>query len=262
MDFAQEKPFSELVRAVREAGDVLLSLWPGKSNAAKSLSISQKDDGSLVSEADIRSNEILMKALAALYPGDAIFSEEVTPDLDSLRASRRTWIIDPLDGTSAFLEGRDDFSILVGLAENHRASAGILYLVARDQMLLAQDGHGAFCNGQAIHVSRFQKPRAGKVYFRHCTSPVEGLASPHMDSGLALAQVAMGELDGVVLKMKTHKEWDLAAPMAILQEAGATVTDERGGDIPLGIGDIGFTYLIASNGLVHDELLSIVATLG
>lgn len=261
MEFANEKPFSELVRAVREAGDVLLSLWPGKTRSEMGLAISRKDDGSLVSEADIQSNEILMKALSSLYPGDTIFSEEVAPDLASLRSSQRTWIIDPLDGTSAFLEGRDDFSILVGLAENHRAAAGILYLVARDQMLLAQDGRGAFCNGLPIHVSHVRKPRPGKVYFRHCTSPVEGLASPHMDSGLALAQVAMGELDGVVLKMKTHKEWDLAAPMAILQEAGARVSDERGGEIPLGIGDIGFTYLIASNGLVHDELLSMAAAL-
>jgi fructose-1,6-bisphosphatase/inositol monophosphatase family enzyme len=82
-----------------------------------------------------------------------------------------------------------------------------------------------------------------------------------MDSGLALAQVATGELDGVVLKMKTHKEWDLAAPMAILQEAGARVSDERGGEIPLGVGEIGFRYLIVSNGLVHDELLGLAASI-
>lgn len=261
MTFATEQPFADLVRAVRDAGDVLLSLWPGASPNQKGLSISEKADGSLVSEADMRSNDILMEALSSLYPGDCIFSEEVAPDLAALRASRRTWIIDPLDGTSAFLEGRDDFSILVGLAEDHRASMGILYLVARGQMLLAQRGRGAFCNGNPLRVSSAPKARPGKVYFRHCVSPIEGLASPHMDSGLALAQVAMGELDGVVLKMKTHKEWDLAAPMAILNECGARVSDERGGEIPLGVGEIGFRYLVVSNGLVHDELLAVASSI-
>jgi myo-inositol-1(or 4)-monophosphatase len=79
-----------------------------------------------------------------------------------------------------------------------------------------------------------------------------------MDSGLALAKVACGELDGAIIKMTTHREWDIAAPMAILREAGATVTDERGGDVPVGTGDIAFQYFVASNGRIHQELLAIL----
>jgi myo-inositol-1(or 4)-monophosphatase len=79
-----------------------------------------------------------------------------------------------------------------------------------------------------------------------------------MDSGLALAMVACGDLDGAIIKMTTHREWDIAAPMAILKEAGATVTNERGGDIPVGTGDIAFGYFVTSNGRIHQELLNIL----
>lgn len=79
-----------------------------------------------------------------------------------------------------------------------------------------------------------------------------------MDSGLALAKVAMGELDGAIIKMVTHREWDIAAPMALLREAGAVVTDELGKEIPLGTGSIAFNYFVASNGRVHEQLLKII----
>jgi fructose-1,6-bisphosphatase/inositol monophosphatase family enzyme len=80
-----------------------------------------------------------------------------------------------------------------------------------------------------------------------------------MDSGLALALVASGELDGAIIRMLTHREWDIAAPMAVLREAGARVSDETGREVPLGVGGIGFSYLVVSNDLVHDQLLDVVS---
>jgi fructose-1,6-bisphosphatase/inositol monophosphatase family enzyme len=102
------------------------------------------------------------------------------------------------------------------------------------------------------------KARDGHVYVRRFSSKAPNLESPMMDSGLALAKVACGELDGAIIKMTTHREWDIAAPMAILREAGATVTDERGRQIPVGTGGIAFEYFVASNGRTHEELLTII----
>jgi myo-inositol-1(or 4)-monophosphatase len=204
------------------------------------------------------SNEMLTKALGALYPDDCVFSEESVSDAATVNASRRTWIIDPLDGTSAFLEGRDDFSVLVGLSVEHVPSAGILYLPARDEMFTAEAGRGAFRNEKLIRVSEVETPRDSHVYVRRFASRAPHLESSMMDSGLALAKVACGELDGAIIKMTTHREWDIAAPMAILREAGATITDERGGEIPVGTGGIAFDYFIASNGRTHQQLLAIL----
>jgi myo-inositol-1(or 4)-monophosphatase len=254
----EDPTFAQLVSSVREAGSLLLSMWPGRRGQTEVLSVSQKGDGSLVSAADMASNEALTKALHSLYPLDLIFSEEVASDAATVTASQRTWIIDPLDGTSAFLEGRDDFSVLVGLSVEHAANAGILFLPARDEMFIAREGRGAFRNGKPIQVSNAVKARDGHVYVRRFSSKAPNLESPMMDSGLALAKVACGELDGAIIKMTTHREWDIAAPMAVLREAGATVTDERGGEIRIGTGTIAFEYFVASNGRTHQELLAIL----
>lgn len=250
--------FLQLTSSVREAGALLLSMWPGQQGQGVHLSVSQKGDGSLVSAADMASNDLLTKAIRSLYPSDYIFSEEIASDPAIVAAAKRVWIIDPLDGTSAFLEGRDDFSVLVGLSVDHRAAAGLLFLPARNQMLSAEMDKGAFLNGAPIRVSDATEPRPGHVYVRRFSSKAPELEAPMMDSGLALSKVACGELDGAVIKMTTHREWDIAAPMAILREAGATVTDERGLEIPLGMGGIHFQYFVASNGRVHQSLLTII----
>jgi fructose-1,6-bisphosphatase/inositol monophosphatase family enzyme len=79
-----------------------------------------------------------------------------------------------------------------------------------------------------------------------------------MDSGLALLKVANGDLDGAIIRMITHREWDIAAPIAVIRAAGGMVTDEHGGEIPCGRGGVDFNYLVVSNGRVHRELLGII----
>ena len=258
MTSSTDMSFLQLISSVREAGYLLLSMWPGQQGQKANLSVTQKGDGSLVSAADMASNDVLTKAIRSLYPSDFIFSEEIASDPATVLASKRVWIIDPLDGTSAFLEGRDDFSVLVGLSVDQRPAAGLLFLPARNQMLSAETGKGAFLNGVPIRVSDATEPRPHHVYVRRFSSKAPELESPMMDSGLALAKVACGELDGAMIKMTTHREWDIAAPMAILREAGATVTDEHGLEIPLGTGGINFEYFVASNGRVHQSLLKII----
>jgi len=256
--FEDDDKFKRLVASVREAGAVLLSMWPRREARSDDLTVQQKVDGSLVSAADMASNELLTAALRTLYPNDFVFSEEVSSDPAEVFASQRTWIIDPLDGTSAFLEGRDDFSVLVGLVVGHIAHSGILYLPARDQMFTARAGAGAFCNGQPVRVSDQEYPRERHVYVRKFQSTAPHLESPMMDSGLALAKVAVGELDGAMIKMVTHREWDIAAPIAIIKEAGGQVTDELGREVPLSTGSIDFKYLVASNRRVHGALLKLL----
>lgn len=250
--------FKKLIVAVRDAGDLLLSMWPGREGDTGDLLIKQKRDGSLVSAADIASNTLLVDAIRALYPEDAILSEESVCERSQIRGARRVWIIDPLDGTSPFLEGRDDFSVLVGLSEESKAMAGILYLPARNEMFIAQSGRGATLNGRHIAVSREERPRERRVYVRRFTSLAPHLESTMMDSGLALASVAAGELDAAIIKMTTHREWDIAAPMALIQEAGGTVSDEKGGAVHLGLGEIAFEYFVASNSKVHHEILGLI----
>ncbi len=260
MNLLEDPNFRALESAVREAGAFLLSKWPSNARGGNELGISQKADGSLVSAADMGSNEILISALSTLFPRELVISEEVESNPNEVRAASRAWIIDPLDGTKAFLEGRDDFSILVGLTVDKRAQAGLMYFPARDRMYRSERGRGAFVDGRPLAVSRSASLRAGRIYARNCSLKDRTLESPFMDSGCAFAQVATGELDGVVLRMKTHREWDIAAPMSVMLEAGATITDEHGNPIPIGVGEISFEYFVVSNGLLHEALLGQIAS--
>src|SRR5262245_59405259 len=103
----------QLESAIRQAGAKLLEYWPGGTSAS-GLDVKKKADGSVVTSADFASNEIVVQALRASFPQDGILSEEFPPD-DLLKSKSRIWIIDPLDGTQSFVDGNDDFSVLVAL---------------------------------------------------------------------------------------------------------------------------------------------------
>jgi myo-inositol-1(or 4)-monophosphatase len=261
--FFQQPELQELVRIVLDAGKMVCRYWPGSVSAGITMldhQIQHKGDGTPVSTADYLSNSALTEGLQRLFPNDSILSEESIFDVEKLRQSTRTWVIDPLDGTSAFLEGRDDFSILVALSQGTRPTLGIQYFPARDELLLSEKGRGAYQNGVQLRVSNEVRCRQGAVYLRNFSPSDLGLASPWMDSGMAFARVARGELDGAVLRLSTHREWDLAAPISIIQEAGGRISDEGGNLVPCGTGSLSSRYFIASNGLVHDELLALVKT--
>ena len=251
---------AQLVTTMEKAGEVLLRYWPGNASSKARLSaeIVQKSDGSPVSTADLESNEILSNDIARIFPDDLLFSEETTIDSERVRQSTRTWIIDPLDGTSAFLSGRDDFAILVGLCESYRPTVGLMYFPARQEFGVAQKGRGAFLNGAALQVSNSAHIRQACVYIRNFECLTPEVVCPPMDSSLALLKVATGELDAAIIKMTTHREWDIAAPMALLSEAGGTITDERGEEIQCGLGDVAFRYFVASNRRLHEEILRLI----
>lgn len=258
-----EAPISDvqrgaLLEAVKRAGDLLLSLWPGQHRSEATLGVKTKADGTFVSQADLGSNEILMKALTSIFPGDAILSEEVAPDLAALSCADRVWVIDPLDGTKAFLDATDQFSVLVGLCEHHAPTFGVMFFPARQELVLAERGRGVAINGNPITVSSSTTLTTGRVYIRNFECSRPELASPMMDSGLALKKVAQGELDGAIIRMTTHREWDIAAPIIAIKEAGGRVSNERAEEILCGTGSVQFQYLIASNGVIHQNLLSLI----
>jgi fructose-1,6-bisphosphatase/inositol monophosphatase family enzyme len=249
---------NQLCAIVRRAGDELLALWPGNAGVGQKLKASHKADGSVVTEADLRSNQILMSGIAGLFPTDAILSEESPFTPEDLQRSRRTWVIDPLDGTRSFVQGDDDFSVLVALCVDFVPVYGIMFFPARQLFVTAHERAAALCNGVALAVSRTQSLAPGRVYIRNFECRRPEIASPMMDSGLALLKVAQGELDGAIIRMTTHREWDIAAPAAIIRSAGGVVANETQLSIRFGTGRIDFQYLIASNGLIHKELQAVI----
>jgi myo-inositol-1(or 4)-monophosphatase len=187
-----------------------------------------------------------------------VLSEEITPDEARLAQSKRTWIIDPLDGTKSFVAGHDDFSILVALVEEERPTFGVMFFPARQQLIIARSGATPECNGRKLAVSKSNTLLPGRIYIRNFECRRPELASPMMDSGLALLKVACGELDGAIIKMTTHRQWDIAAPSAVLLGAGGRFSDETGAEISFKPGPLKFTHYLASNGNIHELLQALI----
>ena len=269
---------AKVIDAITLASQELLRLWPGSVEASISqkttatLGVQTKQDGSLVSQADFISNKILTAALHEIFPGFAMISEEGIEELAgeargvSASALDGVWIIDPLDGTSSFLHGRDDFSVLAGAWCSNGPLVGIMNFPARKKLVVARVGEGCTVNGERVAVSTSERVRPGAVYVRNFTPTRSEVACSPRDSGCAFMQVATGELDGAVIHMTAHKVWDVAAPLVAILEAGGKVSDENGAPIDcapkqlsaISSFDFPYRYVVTSNGRCHHEVLSLI----
>jgi len=254
-----EADIEYVLTAARQARDLLLDLRPQKEGDTSRLGVVHKTDGSPVSAADEGSNKILLTALRSRFPGDRILSEEEDDSgIQHGTVSNRVWIIDPLDGTRSFISGRDDFSILISLWIDQKPYFGLMLFPVFGFEIVAVTGRGAFCNDARLSVSSSPFVRPKRLYVRNANCERPELASPMMDSGLALFKVASGELDGAIIQMTSHREWDVAAPAIIILEAGGLISDEHLGPIICGSGTQSFRYFVASNRISHGEILDVI----
>ena len=247
---------AELESAIIHAGHEILGFWPG--GQARPMQVKRKDDGSLVTTADLASNTIIIEALARLFPEDAIFSEELVPSSNAI-IQKRVWFIDPLDGTKSFVEGGQGFSILVALCESGAPVVSFVHFPARNRLAWAIKGMGAWYSGQPMRVSNSTEFRRYSVCRRHARGHnSEIFYDRWVNSADAFIKLCRGDFDGLIIKVRGHQEWDFAAPAALVYESGGMVTDENGDPIVFGAGPIKLNYLVASNKTLHKELLKLI----
>jgi myo-inositol-1(or 4)-monophosphatase len=245
------------IEIAQAAGAILRQGW-GRAGR-----IEYKGTVNLVTEYDRRAEAIIIEALRERFPTHHIYSEE-QGDLGP-GDSPYTWLIDPLDGTTNFAHGFPPFSVSIGLMHLGEALIGVVFDPTRDDLFTAGIGHGARLNGAPIHVSTISTlDRAllgtGFAYDRQTATDnnidnvarlirlCQGIRRAG-SAALDLAYVACGRLDGF-WEMGLHP-WDVAAGTLIVREAGGRVTDFEGGD-----DHQSGRRILASNGRIHDELVS------
>ena len=169
------------------------------------------EDRSPVSDADIAVNDLLHQRLTALAPGAGWLSEETEGSADTTHAL--IWIVDPIDGTRAFISGRADWSISTALVEDGRPLVAALYAPVSEEIFLAVRGAGATLNGAPIKANdgdglRGPKIAGPKRYLDRFSNLAEGtLAQPKVHSlALRLARVAQGALDAAFASRGSH-DW-------------------------------------------------------
>jgi 3'(2'), 5'-bisphosphate nucleotidase len=223
-----------------------------------SLQIAEKNPGDPVTEADHAANRAVLAVLGSECPADPILSEE-SPPPDAASTARRLWVVDPLDGTREFIDGIDEFAVMVGLAEEGLASLGAFYVPGTGFLYVGVAEGGAWiaeCEMSAdvespIRVGDFRplevgEPAGDRVRLvRSRSHPDERLQAiesalpsveviPSGSVGVKCARIAERVADLYVHPVPYLKEWDTCAPEAVLRGAGGRVTDCGGGILRYG----------------------------
>ena len=207
-----------------------------------------KADGSPVTIADRGIEQALRARIAAHYPDHGVYGEEFGAEIKAL-----TWVIDPIDGTKAFVTGMPLFGTLIALVENDRSVVGVIDMPALGERWVGTPD-GATLNGSPAHVSRCTTLSEARLY---TTSPdsfsADGLAAyERLSAGVALRRfggdcyayglLASGHCDVVV--EESLQPYDYMALVAVVEAAGGIMTDWAGK--PLGLGSKGQVVAAAS----------------
>jgi myo-inositol-1(or 4)-monophosphatase len=239
---------------VREAGHIARKFYGGDYKQWS------KEGGSPVTEADLAVNKYLMDHLMAARPGYGWLSEENTDD--PVRLSRAcVFVIDPIDGTVAFLKNRPHFTICAAVVVEGRPCCGVVYNPITEELYAARRGAGATRNGVAIHVGdRTQLEDCAMLGDR--TQLTRAPWPPmHVQNRNSVAYrvvlVADGSADASV-SPTAKRDWDLAAAEIILTEAGGCLTDAGGAVLIYNRPVTRQPSLVAANPGLHQEIISLL----
>lgn len=247
------------VKAARRAGNVIVRYL----DRLDSLTVEQKGRADFVSEVDRMAEAEILDVIKTAYPQHAILAEES----GSSEGNDFQWIIDPLDGTTNYLHGFPHFSVSIALTHKEVLQHGVIFDPLRNELFTASRGQGAHLNDRRMRVSSVsnlgdallatgfpykildQLDNWVKTFatFLRSTSGVRRAGSAALD----LAHVAAGRFDG--FWEAGLSQWDMAAGVLLIREAGGLVCDYDGGQDYLNTGNI-----VAANPKIFEDMMTIV----
>lgn len=238
----------------RGAGDITLEYF------RKNPETSTKSDGSYVTIADRHAESFLREEIAKRFPDDGVIGEE---ESESVGRSGRRWIVDPIDGTFAFVHGVPFYGVLIALEIEGESSVGVVNIPALGEIVYAAKGLGCFLNGEPTRVSNTAELKDALLLstdFTSCARYGFGRSAELLQER-AKASRTWGDCYGYVLVASGRAEvmldpvmnlWDCAPLLPIMEEAGGTFTDWRGAKTITGGNSI------ATNGKLFKEVMSLV----
>ena len=247
-------------RAAKAAGKILSDSFGFVNNVMKKGAID------LVTDADLEAEKVVLETIQDDFPADNILSEEAGNHQHA--SSDRTWIVDPLDGTTNFAHGFPFFAVSIALAVENETVLGVVYNPCMEEFFLAQKGQGTFLNGEPLHVTEtagledallatgfpydvHEHPDRVMTLFKRFLVRAQGIRRLGT-AALDMCYVAAGRLDGF-WEQDLHP-WDTAAGDILVREAGGHVTTFSGG---------AYTpyekTVLASNGLIHEDMVAVVS---
>ena len=234
------------VEIARGAGEIPLQYF------RKQPETSRKSDGSFVTIADRQAESYLRERIAERFPDDGILGEE---EGESQGKSGRRWILDPIDGTFAFVHGVPLYGVLIAVEIDGELSVGVVNMPALGEIVSAAKGVGCFFNGEPARVSATAELKDALLLSTSFVSATELLrarakVSRTWGDCYGYVLVATGRAD--VMLDPVMNLWDCAPLLPIMEEAGGTFTDWRG----VRTADGG--NAIATNGVLFDEVMRLI----
>jgi len=248
------------IKAAQEASNIILEIYQKDYNT-----FTKKDD-SPVTDADLQSNKIINKILSnTKYP---ILSEEDIDDQSRL-SKDMIWIVDPLDGTSDFIDKTGEFTVMIALIQNKKPILGVIAWPTEKILFIAQKNCGAFRYSDdkwnKISVTKINElPKCRTIGSRHHLSDKEkqfikkiGIKDfTSIGSSLKVGKISSGEAEAYITTTNKMKEWDTAASYCIISEAGGKMTDMLGNELTYNNKNVYHKNgILVTNGLIHDKIV-------
>jgi len=248
------------INAAQEAGNTILKIYE------KDFKTFTKTDNSPVTDADLQSNKIIKEILSVTK--HSILSEEDVDDKNRL-SNDMIWIIDPLDGTSDFIDKTGEFTVMIALVENQKPILGVIAWPTEKTLFVAQKNCGAFRYSdnewEKISVTKISElPKCRTIGSRHHLSDKEkdfiekiGIKDfTSIGSSLKVGKISSGQAEVYITTTNKMKEWDTAASHCIISEAGGKMTDMLGNELTYNNENVYHQNgILVTNGLIHEKIL-------
>lgn len=248
---------SILKQAALEAGAAILKLQE------TGFSVSRKENNDLLTQADLLANDIIKKHLSAAFPEDGWLSEESVDDEARLQA-RRVWVVDPIDGTREYALGVPEYAISVALVEEGKPTVACVFNPASNEYFHAEVGKGAWLWDERIHCSGAAPQKLTLLASRSETKRGEWdrFAKIHEvqvvgSIAYKLALIAAGRADAT-FSLGPKSEWDIAAGVLLVQEAGGVVTDQAQLAFIFNQAKVLVNGIVASSQSAHDNVFRLI----
>ncbi len=247
-----EEDHFDAVRIAQEAGQALLEL-------RRRLWDSGATGRSIASEGDRRAHELIVGRLLESHPADAVLSEEAVDRSDRL-TRRRVWVVDPLDGTREFAEGRHDWAVHVALVVDHLPVVGAVAIPDDDLVLatgfpttLPEPASGRL----RVVVSRSRPPKIARRLAEHLGAELVEMGS----AGVKAMAVVRGQAEAYIHAGGQY-EWDSAAPVAVAQTAGLHASRIDGSALEYNRSDVSLPDLLVCRAELASTMLEVIRQLG
>ncbi len=250
------------INAIRKASKVVMEIYNSK------FTTSLKNGDELITEADIKSNQIILNSLSE--SNHPTLSEESKDDLEKRLDAKKVWIVDPLDGTTDFVNKTGEFTIMIALVEDHIPILGVISNPSQNILYIAQKGQGAYSvsnndvwkrlwvtttdeltNCKAVG-SRFHQTDKEHNFLKELN--ISQFTS--RGSSLKAIDLCLAEADLYFTFTSKMKQWDTCASNCIVIEAGGKFTDMNGNVLKYNIENLNHENgLLVTNGIIHNKII-------